>query len=142
MPDDYNNQKMRVCRYEVVATYNSDKEIDPSRVPLIDKSTERAIRKNGAKVHAQDKKETKNSAKAELQQVHLTFIEELKTSKPGGTINLSRLTAGEVIEVVYSLIGDNEIASMDRKNKKSIVKKASALLTAAGFIIAVPMETK
>jgi hypothetical protein len=133
VPNDYNNQKMRVCRYEVMGL-NKGTEISVTKVPLIEKAVEGSKRRNGEKTQKQEKASIKTTAKNE----HLQKIEALKTSEPGSTIEeFGKLTAGEILDITFALCihADPNLKEMDRKNKKSIVKKCAAILKSAGFII-------
>jgi len=126
VPNDYNNQKMRVCRYEVVAI-NIGAPKDVVTKPLVDKSEEDEMRKEGI-----------GKQKKEKQAV----LENLKETEIGACVDLTGLTAGEVVEVTIALcafcetIDTTNLANIDKKNKKSIVKKASALLIQAGYTVA------
>lgn len=133
VPNDYNNQKMRVCRYEVVGL-NKGTEIPVTKVPLIEKAVEASKRRNGEKIQKQEKASIKATAKTE----HLKKIEELKTTAPGGKISeFGKLTAGEILDITFALCinADQNLKNMDRKNKKGIVKKCASTLRGVGFII-------
>jgi len=138
VPNDYNNQKMRVCRYEVVSL-NAGKQIDPNAIPLMDHPTEKAKRRHSDKLETGTKKASKKAVRAEMAQIHADKIAELKTTQPGSKISLDGLTGNEIIEITIALVEtaalDLGFQNMDRKNKKSIVRKASAILTDAGFIV-------
>lgn len=126
VPNDYNNQKMRVCRYEVVAI-NPGKPKDVVSKPLIEKIEEDEMRKEGI-----GKQKKEKQAK---------LLENLKETEIGACVDLTGLTAGEVVEVTVALcafcetIDTTNLANIDKKNKKSIVKKASALLIQAGYTV-------
>jgi hypothetical protein len=149
VPSDYNNQKMRVCRYEVVSL-NAGKEIDPEAVPLLDQSTEKSMRRNSQKTEGCVKKASKKALRAEMAKIHVDKLEELKTTQTSGEISLDGFTGNEIIEIVVALhekqvqegwheamYGEDvqDLTNMNRKNKKSIVRKASSLLTSFGFKI-------
>jgi hypothetical protein len=142
VPEDYNNQKMRVCRYEVVSL-NAGKEIDPNAIPLLDHATEKSMRRNSEKKETGTKKANKKVVRAEMARIHADKIAELKTTQSGGKISLDGLTGNEIIEITLALIqnlpGESVpaelagLASTNPKNKKSIVRKASSILAGAGF---------
>jgi hypothetical protein len=138
VPNDYGNQKMRVCRYEVVSL-NAGKAIDPGAIPLMDHATEKAKRRNSEKLETGNKKTSKKVARDEMAQIHADKIAELKTTQPGGKISLEGFTGNEIIEITTALVEvaalDIGFQSMDRKNKKSIVRRASTFLTDAGFVV-------
>lgn len=94
VPSDYNNQKMRVCKYEVVSLNKSpivDEWLAPSMLRI-------------------KKKLSKQKLKEQQDQVDKT------------PISLGALTAKEIIEVVQARTGVE--IKMDPKNKKAILKKA------------------
>ena len=114
VPDDYNNQKMRVCRYEVVSL-NKGEEITK---PLIDKK-ELEIKTN-------DSIKTESSKK----------LEQIKLLPVDSTIKFDGLTAKHVAEAVLSLTGiDILIGLKDLKNKQAIIKRAQVALKTHGFFI-------
>jgi len=131
VPNDYNNEKMRVCRYEVMA-------INPGQ-PVVAEYLEqmmiRSKRKHGQKTIKGEKREIK----AKLVQDHQDLIASLKSTAQGDNIDtsdLAKLTAREIIEVVQALtdidmLADKITEGQERvylKNKKSIIKKATQIL--------------
>jgi len=131
VPCDYNNEKMRVCRYEVVGI-STGEGIDSDAVQLVDRSTERAIKKNATKSQKQSKKKIRREAKEE----HRELVERLKKSISTDTISFDSLTASEIIVITNSLypsVVSENLFKLDRKNKKTIVRKAKELLEDAGF---------
>lgn len=144
VPDDYNNQKMRVCRYEVVAI-NKGTKTDVERQPLLEQSIEKSKRRYSEKVEAGNKKAKKDQIRSEELAKRDNKIAALKVLKPGSKVVLDDLTAKEVIGVTTALLANktldeeslkvfDSIQNADLKNKKGIVRKAISLLTGAGFL--------
>jgi hypothetical protein len=134
VPDDYANQKMRVCRYEVVG-------INTKRAPVakeyLDKTEVRAKRKLGEKQVKSLKSEAK-AAKAQKLEEHKALIDSLKDTAAGGEVLLSGLTANEIVEVTQALTGQNIMVGLkDMKNKKGIVKRAQVALKDHGYEVLV-----
>lgn len=132
VPSDYSNQKMRVCRYEVMSI-NSGKEINTAKTPLITKDVERGKRKHSKKEHGQSKK----AFKAEMKKIHEDHIEDLKCLPSGSVINdFNKLTAKEIIEITLALTGVDIMENKGNeylKNKKSIISRAQKILDEAGY---------
>jgi hypothetical protein len=128
VPNDYSNQKMRVCRYEVVGI----NKLGEVKKEHIDKTEMRAKRKLGQKTQKNLKKEIRDKQKDE----HLALIASLKDTHKGEEVILGGLTAPEIIEVVAALTSvDIMIGLKDMKNKKGIVKRAGAVLIQSGFVV-------
>jgi len=127
VPSDYSNQKMRVCRYEVVGI---NKYYHPVEKEYIDKTEVRAKRKLGEK----SIKESKKSAQKKKNEQHLAMIDSIKNTLKGDIVLLSGLTAHEIVEVIQALTGKNIMEGLkDLKNKKGIVKRAQNALIENGF---------
>ena len=135
VPTDYNNQKMRVCRYEVMSI-NIGKQIDVDKTPYIDTTLERSKKKHSKKTQKSEKSNFNREKRQKEIQARERMIADLKETKTGSVIRISEiesLTAKEIIEVTYSL---TEIAiELSLKNKKAIVKKAIKLLETAEYIL-------
>lgn len=133
VPTDYNQQKMRTCAYTVEEVYASETEMKDQLVkakisnpPLctLDK-----VKKAVAK--AVTRKATKQSTSGG-QQVNVAN-KKAKTTSPVGYVNLSGLTAKEIIGNVVHSLADHSLDSMSLKNKQSILKKATKLFTDKGW---------
>lgn len=122
VPTDYNNQKMRVCRYEVVAV-NKLAEVKDL---LIKEPELKAKTKQSKKQLKSDK------TKIIKDQMKIKFDKALKT-QTGKTVDLSLFSANQIVELVQALTGVPITLSL--KNKKSIVKKAMQVLRQAGYLI-------
>jgi hypothetical protein len=118
VPTDYSNQKMRVCRYEVVAI-NKMEEI---KKDLIDDKELKG-----------KKKESKKQLTAEKSKIIEDKVKAVKALEPGSRVNLEEFSAKQIISIVRSMT-DAKI-TLSVKNKKAIVKKAYSILTAKGYTI-------
>lgn len=128
VPIDYNNQKMRVCRYEVIGI---NKGTNPEKNNFIPKTDERVKRKLAEKVDKNKKINIKQEARQQLLDERKNRINTQKAKKPGEIVSLLYLTAYEIIDVVKHLTG--ELIFIDLKNKKAIIKKALKILKEKGF---------
>lgn len=128
VPNDYNNQKMRVCRYEVIGINKGTNPEKKDYIPVVD---ERVKRKLAEKVDKFKKLMLSKKFRQQQKEEHQKRIAQLKTKISGEIVSLLNLTAPEIIDVVKSLTG--EIITIDLKSKKSIVKKALAILKEKGF---------
>lgn len=126
VPSDYNNEKMRVCKYEVVGINKSG----PIQKSLVEKTEIRVQRKLGEK----SVKSTKAAISAQMKEEHKALVDSLKDTAPGGEVLLGGLTAAEIVDVVEVLTHFNIMSGRkDMKNKKSIIKAAKTTLNDAGF---------
>ncbi len=131
VPEDYNNQKMRVCRYEVVGINKFQEGGDrstanPIKKALVQHSEIRAKRKMGENLQ--------KAEKAKLKEEHQALISSLKDTHKGGQVLLSGLTAAEIVDVVKTLTNVNIMKGLkDMKNKEAIIKRAKAALIDSGF---------
>lgn len=108
VPRDYDQQKMRVCRYKVAS-----------------------IITEGGKAHADNLKTDRNESGMK----HKT---DVKSAVNGKNVSFVALTAKEIIDVVVKLVGKSSaepVSSMSLKNKQPIVKKAKTILEAAGYTV-------
>jgi len=118
VPSDYNDQKMRVCEYEVVGI---NKETAMTELFIawdkIEVKKQEGILKieTGKKEHAD--------------QVAVDAF--IANAQKGQNLDISAFTAKQIIEIVQKL-ADITI-NLSLKNKKSIVKKANLLLIQAGY---------
>lgn len=114
VPIDYQDQKMRVCRYEVVGINKNG----PIQKSLVEAKPPIKTSKNSSNVKEERK----------------ALVDSIKDTHKGDEVILSGLTAAEVIEVVKVLAGvDLMVGRKDMKNKKSIVRAATNALRTAGF---------
>jgi len=104
VPDDYNNQKMRVCQYKVACIGKS--EHSDEMIPA------EQLRLKGKKSSTQ-------------------FRTERNAVGAGKKISLEGLTAKEVIQLVSDETGEH--INMNLKNKKGIVNKAQKILGQYAF---------
>jgi len=106
IPNDYNNQKMRVCAYEVICTGKSER-----KDLFLPWDTIR-------KLHLTSKKEQ---------------TEDIKKKKigKGKKINIRGLSAREIVDTVTEKTG--ELITFSLKSKRSIEKKAIEILRDFGF---------
>jgi hypothetical protein len=131
VPEDYNNQKMRVCRYEVVGINTSG----PIKKDLLEKSEIRSKRKLGEKTVKGQKALIKEARAKEVEE-HKAMVDSLKDTAQGGEVLLSGLTAQELIDVTLALTGnDIKKGLKDLKNKKGILKRAEVAIAEAGYIL-------
>jgi len=116
VPEDYDNQKMRVCRYEVVGITQIDSLDDVLLVP--ETEIEQKV-ESGKKQLVNEKVNIK--------------VNRLSSAVLGDYVDVSdeELPARAIIEVVKHLTGEEIEISL--KNKKSIVKKAKNILAEAGY---------
>lgn len=127
VPRDYNNQKMRVCRYEVVA-------INPGR-PVIAEYIEKAIER-GKRKHSQKKhKLSKVKAKQQTREEHERNLEALRSMRSGDSCDLRGLTAREIGSIVLAVAEEDIITGANLKNKKSLVKKAVRILEGVAITV-------
>lgn len=128
VPNDYKNQKMRVCRYEVIGI---NKGANPENNDFIPKTDERVKRKLAEKVDKNKKINAKQELRDKTKAEHEKFIFKQETKQKGEIVSLLNLTAAEIIRVVKTLTGI--FITIDLKNKKSIVNKAKKILSEQGF---------
>jgi hypothetical protein len=114
VPNDYNNQKMRVCRYEVVAISGGE-EIKKALV---------------------EPKELKQKKESSVKEESSKRVEIMKELPVGSILDLESLTAKDIATVTLALTQIDILAGLkDLKNKKGIVKKAHTALKNNGFFI-------
>lgn len=132
VPPDYNNQKMRTCRYKVVGIVGN--KIDSDKIPLVDKSTEKSITKHSKKINSISNKTEKKKIRETETLKHANLLESYRTSGKlliASGIEGLGFTAKEIISIVCAYVPavkTGELRTMDLKNKKSIVNKAVKLL--------------
>lgn len=128
VPNDYHNEKMRVCRYEVIGI---NKGKNPEKNDYITVNGVRVKRKLAEKIDKVKKLNIKQEVKQQLLDERKNRINTQKAKKPGEIVSLLYLTAYEIIDVVKHLTG--ELIFIDLKNKKAIIKKALKILKEKGF---------
>lgn len=128
VPNDYRNEKMRVCRYEVIGI---NKGKNPEKNDYITVNGVRVKRKLAEKVDKVKKLNIKQEVKQQLLDERKNRINTQKAKKPGEIVSLLYLTAYEIIDVVKHLTG--VLITIDLKNKKAIIKKALIILKEKGF---------
>ena len=113
VPDDYKDQKMRVCEYEVVG-------INKTKITniFVDWADLRVKRKT-----AQKKNET---IKAKINDDREAILEQLKETKKGGKVDLDKISAAQIVVLVAHLTGFKITNST--KDRESIIKKAKKVL--------------
>jgi len=119
VPYDYNNQKMRVCRYEVVMI-NPGKPVEEIYLPeeIVEEK-----KKSGKKVQ---KKQKALAKKEEIENTVQKLCADSVSCKDVCKDELFALPAQAIIRVVQHHTGNTIMIAL--KNKKSICKKAASLL--------------
>lgn len=107
VPVDYNNQKMRVCRYKVSCEVGA-----------------------GGKAHVENLKTDRN----ETGMKHKT---DTSSAINGKEVSFVAMTAKEIIDIVKKLapVESKNVSSMCTKNKQPIIKKSKAILEAKGYTV-------
>ena len=131
VPLDYDQQKMRTCKYKVVAAvgYESAKKVPLEKAVnetgMEFKKAEKSCKKIKCKCAKKDKKKSGAAANFTGGSGSVTVA--------GMTVTFGGATAKQIIEVVKQLTGEE--ITMSLKNKQPIVKKAVKILTSSGYTI-------
>lgn len=150
VPDDYQNRKMRVCRYEVLRKGSSEVEKSYLSQQFVAKASQAAqkiktdlpydfVNMTAAQIIDLVKKEvghvitiaTKNKKSIIKKATELLSSVMRRSNAEGGKIALTGMTAQQIIDKVKEQTGT--VISLSLKNKKGILNKAIQILTKHGL---------
>jgi hypothetical protein len=149
VPDDYNQRKMRVCRYEVIRMgekechdsyknlkkkFYSKKDIEvktASGIDIFSMTAQEIVNYVMKKTNIQIKLSLKNKKSIIKKATEILSDFEKMSTKEHEKIDLSELSAKEIVDKVFEQTG--ETITLSLKNKKSIVKRAQNIFTKHGL---------
>jgi len=127
VPTDYNNTKMRVCRYQVMG-YSTKSHSDSQVVKLSDFIKTPDV-ETEQKMRAQSKANKSFGTGKKVKYVKAKPIEQLKVVETNPYIEkLKSMTAKDIMKYVEQQTGTK--MTDNPKNKRSILKKAAGILEA------------
>ncbi len=123
VPPDYNQQKMRVCEYKVLA--HATNEIKKSYISLKEINAKQAESKSAQKKEINSiKKEKKPTIKKDSKS-------KATVVKNGKVVDFEGCSASQIMDAVYKLT--HKKITCSTKSKKSVVRQAQAILTEKGY---------
>jgi hypothetical protein len=123
VPKDYNNTKMRVCRYQVMGY--SDKSRNPKRIVNLNEFLKTPTEEAKKTINTQIKADKGSSHKADNDKVK-SVKQSVNVEQNPYMNEIEGKTAKQIIEYVLQKTGVNVEGSL--KNKSSIVNKAVRIL--------------
>lgn len=122
VPPDYNQQKMRVCEYKVLA--HASKEIKESYISL---EEIKAKQTESKKVHKKEIKSIKKEQKKKIK----AQADKKAVVKVGKVVYFEDCSASQIMGTVLELTRKKVTCSA--KSKRSVIRQATEILTKAGF---------